>query len=75
METVSVTVKSMGQTVERIVSRQIGRNVPGVVEATFDLNRGLADHGPILPVGTTFLIPLLTEAEIAKSDEVIVLTD
>lgn len=75
MATVTVTVKTMGQTVERIVSRQIGRYVPGVVEATLDANPGLADSGPVLPVGTSFAIPLPSADEIAEATSVVQLVD
>lgn len=75
MTTVTVTVKSAGQTVERIISRQIGRYVPGVVEKTLALNPELAGLGPILPVGTSFDIAFPSASEISEATEVVQLVD
>lgn len=73
-EIVTVTVTGQGQTVDAIVSRLLGRYVPGVVEATFDANRDLA--GAIhIPVGTRVRIPMPTAAEVEQSTAVIFLTD
>ena len=33
--------------------------MPGLVEKVYHTNPGLADLGPILPVGVTFKLPIL----------------
>lgn len=40
-----------GDTLDALCWRYLGRT-QGVVEATLELNPGLADAGPVLPVGT-----------------------
>lgn len=45
-----------GDTVDLLVYRHFGRTV-GLVEATLELNPGLADIGPILPLGTVVELP------------------
>jgi len=35
-----------------LLYRHFGREVPGLVEKTYDMNRDLADKGPYLPIGT-----------------------
>ena len=38
--------------------RRFGREVPGLVDATFELNPGLAALGPLLPRGTQVVVDL-----------------
>ena len=45
-----------GDTVDRICHRVYGRTA-GVTEAVYDANPGLADIGPIIPVGTLVKLP------------------
>lgn len=54
----TVTIEGDGLTVSVIVWRRFKRPMPGLVEAIYDLNPGLADLGPILPVGTSFNMPI-----------------
>jgi len=54
----TVTVEGDGLTVSVIVWRQFKRPMPGLVEAIYDLNPGLADLGQTLPVGTSFDMPI-----------------
>lgn len=56
----TVTVEGDGLTVATLVWRRFKRPMPGLVEAIYDLNLGLADLGQTLPVGTRFdmLIPI-----------------
>ena len=54
----TVTVEGDELTVSVIVWRRFKRPMPGLVEAIYDLNPGLADLGPILPVGTSFNMPI-----------------
>lgn len=73
-EIVIATVRREGLTVDRVVIGVLGRHVPGVVEAVFDRNRGLAEtiH---LPLGTRVEIPMPDAAAIADAAPVIFLTD
>lgn len=54
----TVTVAGDDLTVSLIVWRRFKRPMPGLVEEIYETNRGLADLGPILPVGTIFTIPI-----------------
>jgi phage tail protein X len=45
-----------GDTVDAICWRELGAT-RGVTEAVLELNRGLADLGPILPEGTPVILP------------------
>jgi phage tail protein X len=54
----SVTASGDELTVSLIVWRRFHRPMPGLVEAIYDLNPGLAEHGQYLPVGTTFDMPI-----------------
>jgi phage tail protein X len=54
----TVTVEGDGLTVSVIVWRRFKRPMPGLVEAIYDLNPGLADPGHTLPVGTSFDMPV-----------------
>lgn len=45
-----------GDTVDALCWRELGATA-GVVEAVYELNRGLADLGPILPTGTLVQLP------------------
>ncbi len=52
------TVKAEGLTVALLVWALLRRQPPGLVERILDINPGLADLGPILPVGTKIVIPM-----------------
>ena len=54
----TVTVEGDGLTVSVIVWRRFKRPMPGLVEAIYDLNPGLADLAQTLPVGTSFDMPI-----------------
>lgn len=41
-----------GDTVDALCHRHLGTTAGGVVEATLDINPGLAALGPVLPEGT-----------------------
>ena len=56
--TQTVTVEGDVLTVSLIVWRRFKRPMPGLVEAVLDANPGLADLGPILPLGTVFEMPV-----------------
>lgn len=57
-----ITVNGIGLTLSKIVWRRFRRPTPGVVEATLAANPGLADLGPILPLGTAFDLVIPAEA-------------
>lgn len=63
MAEVTVTVRGERLTVEKLVHRQMGRYVPGLVEATYERNHGLGRLGIFPPVGTTFVIPDVTKEQ------------
>lgn len=45
-----------GDTVDAICWRHYGRT-DGTVEAVLEANAGLADYGPVLPIGTVVCLP------------------
>ncbi|RAZ83304.1 tail protein X [Cereibacter johrii] len=53
-----MTVAGDGITLPLLIWRRFKRPVPGVLEATLDANPGLADLGPVLPLGTRLRIPI-----------------
>jgi phage tail protein X len=53
----SVKVAQDGMTLDLLVWRKFGRQDQRLVEQTLDLNPGLADLGPILPVSTIVALP------------------
>lgn len=56
MSTITVTAHA-GEPLDLLVWRALGA-YPGTVEATLDVNSGLARLGPTLPEGTVVTIPL-----------------
>jgi len=59
--TETITVQGEGITVSRLIWRRFHRPMPGLVERVLDMNPGLADLGPYLPLGTKVAIPVPTE--------------
>ncbi|MBB4041999.1 phage tail protein X [Microvirga flocculans] len=51
-------VESAFTTLDLLLYRRFGREVPGLVEKTLDRNPGLADHGPYLPIGTQVTVEI-----------------
>lgn len=47
---------AQGDMVDLIAWRHYGHR-PGIVEAIFEVNPGLADFGPVLPLGTVVFLP------------------
>lgn len=72
---IAVSVAVDGYTVADIVARHHGRQIPGMVEATFAANPGLAEPGLRVPVGTRILIPVATDADLARGVAIIRLGD
>lgn len=58
-----VTVGGDAITLSLLVWRRFRRPMPGLVETILDRNPGLADLGPILPVGTVLNLPVPTPRE------------
>lgn len=54
----TLRVEGDGLSVSLLVWRRFQRPMPGLVEAIYDQNPGLADLGPILPPGTVFDMPI-----------------
>ena len=53
-----VTIEGDGLTVSLIVWRRFRRAMPGLVDQIYAMNVGLAELGPVLPVGTQFNMPI-----------------
>lgn len=58
MKSEPITVRSEGMTVSRIIWQFLRRQPPGYLEQVLVANPGLADKGPLLPVGTVINMPL-----------------
>ncbi|WEJ60254.1 tail protein X [Devosia sp. FJ2-5-3] len=58
MNTKSITVTGEGITLATIVWQLLKRQPVGYAETVLAHNPGLADLGPILPVGTVVVFPL-----------------
>lgn len=54
----NVTVEGDDLTVSLIVWRRFRRAMPGLVDQIYATNVGLASLGPVLPVRTTFSMPI-----------------
>lgn len=55
-----------GQTVDLVCLAHYGKTA-GVTELVLDSNPGLADLGPVLPIGTAILLPDIPELETAPA--------
>lgn len=56
--TETIVVKGEAITLSLLVWRRFKRQNTGFVEHVLDINPGLADLGPILPVGTSIIFPI-----------------
>ncbi len=56
--TETVVVKGEAITLSLLVWRRFKRQSMGFVERVLDMNHGLADIGPIIPVGTSIRFPI-----------------
>lgn len=52
----TTVIALQGDTVDLLCLRHLGTTA-GVTEAVYELNRGLADLGPILPLGRAVILP------------------
>lgn len=57
-KTETIIVKGDDTTLDLLLWRRFRSYRPGLVERVLDANPGLADLGPILPVGTAVAVPL-----------------
>lgn len=55
-----ITVKGDFITVSLLIWRRFKRPMPGLAEQVYDINVGLAELGPYLPLGTELLMPIPT---------------
>lgn len=58
----TITIRGEGITLDLLLWRRYGVRGQTLVEATLDLNPGLAALGPVLPLGTSVTIPDLPPA-------------
>jgi len=49
-------VQSRYMTLDLLLFRRFGREIPGLVEKTYSINPGLADKGAFLPLGTRVVV-------------------
>lgn len=71
----TIVVKGEGITLSLLVWRRFKRKTAGYVERVLDINPGLADLGPILPVGTAVVLPLDAEELRPEDPKVVKLWD
>ena len=71
MATQKVEVKSELVSVDLVVWQKYKWPMPGVFEQTLDQNYGLAAKGVILPLGTTFDLPLLNPTDVVPTTKVV----
>lgn len=65
MAATTAVIAHQGDTVESLCYRHL-KHTAGVTEQVLLLNPGIARHGPILPEGTTVLLPTQTAAPAKK---------
>lgn len=58
-------ITQQGDTVDALCWRYYGRT-DGTVETVLEANNGLADHGPVLPVGLTVEMPDISTVQATK---------
>ena len=63
-----------GDTVDLICHRHYGRTA-GVTEAVYAANPGLADIGPVLPIGTPVTLPDLSTQPAEPTQQLVKLWD
>jgi phage tail protein X len=60
----TVVVESVGFNLSRIIWRRFKKPMAGLLEETLAANINLAALGPVLPVGTTFRLPIPDQAKL-----------
>lgn len=71
----TIVIEGDNITLDLLIWRRFQVPTPGLVERTLDLNRDLADLGPILPVGTKVIIPIEASKPKQKTAKVVRLWD
>ena len=66
----TITVSGDGITVPLLIWRRFRRPMPGLMEAVYARNHGLADLGPYLPMGTVVELPIPVPRENARADPI-----
>ncbi len=61
-----IVVRGDYLSVPLLIWRRFHRPMPGLAERVFDMNPGLAGHGPYLPIGTAVDIPIPVEPAAAE---------
>ncbi|MEO3479740.1 tail protein X [Phaeobacter sp. CAU 1743] len=56
-----------GETLDEIVWRHYGAEIRGALETVIEANQGIAALGPILPLGTRLLLPVIDAPKEAES--------
>jgi phage tail protein X len=68
-------IARQGDTVDALCQRHLGTTAGGVVEATLELNPGLASFGPVLPEGTPVRLATPSTATPTTSSNTVSLWD
>ncbi len=63
-----------GETVDQICRHYYGYS-SGAIEAVYNANPGLAEHGPFLPAGIVITLPVLTARQERKTGKKVELWD
>lgn len=66
----TVTIEAEGITASRLVWQRFKRAMPGTVERLYEINPGLARHGPYLPLGAVVKIPVPPPAAVRDATPV-----
>jgi len=64
------TIGSDNFTASLLVWRRFRRPAPGAIEAILNANRGLADQGLLIPVGTVVDLPIDTDDPYRVDDKI-----
>ena len=70
-----VVITGAGLTISRLIWNRFQRPMPGLLGGIYDLNPGLADVGPDLPIGTVVMIPVPVQSDGEEVVEMITLWD
>lgn len=67
MSAETLTVAGSAQPLDLLLYRRYRREIPGFVEATYAANPGLADLGPLLPIGTKVTVTVPVPAPVVTA--------
>lgn len=60
-------ITRQGDTVDAICWRHYGTERGGTTETVLEANRGIADHGPVLPSGLSITLPAISQPAITET--------